>query len=248
MGRERYLLGDDEDTIHANVIELKTAKEKRKNWWHYHKVYLLAATAIIALAVYSVYSITAQPQPDYSIALLTSFNLPDEIKSAMEEHFSKYADDRNNDGKAVVRLNSYVFSNASNYEAFQADFIRFAGDVEMSTCMIYLYDQASLDMLTESMSGLFQYNNGEPMPADADDYRNAMRSWDSFEGLKSCPLELEESENGWTHEKVQELCSRLNVSVRTTANTALSKKEGAPAYHADSLLLLERLESGEALR
>ena len=41
MARERYLLGAGEDTIHSGVIELKTAKDKRANWWFYHKNHLI---------------------------------------------------------------------------------------------------------------------------------------------------------------------------------------------------------------
>ncbi len=41
MARERYLLDVGEDTIHTGVIELKTRKDKFKNWWHYNKRILL---------------------------------------------------------------------------------------------------------------------------------------------------------------------------------------------------------------
>ena len=41
MARERYLLNDTEDTIHQNQIKPTTGKEKRENWWFYHKVHLI---------------------------------------------------------------------------------------------------------------------------------------------------------------------------------------------------------------
>ena len=41
MARERYLLEDTEDTIHQNPITPTTGKEKRQNWWFYHKVHLI---------------------------------------------------------------------------------------------------------------------------------------------------------------------------------------------------------------
>ena len=49
MARERYLLNAGEDTIHDNEIKLVTAKDKRKNWWYYHKRHLLVG--IIAAAM-----------------------------------------------------------------------------------------------------------------------------------------------------------------------------------------------------
>lgn len=242
MARERYLLDGSEDTIHSNVIELKTAKEKRKNWWYYHKRPLLLAVIVIAVVVYAVLSIVTQPRPDYSIAILSSFSLSDEATAALEEHISHYADDRNSNGKAEVKIVSYTFSNASAPEANQASFIRFAGDAENGDCMIYLCDEEALDWLGESMAGFFQYNNGDPMPETAVDFENAMRPWDSFQGLKN--FAPAETGSGWTPELVQELCGKLNVLVRAAGSGPLWKDEKL-AYHADSLQLLERLESGK---
>ena len=57
MARERYLHNAGEDTIHANEIKLVTAKDKRKNWWYYHKFHLLIGIIAVALVVNFVYSI-----------------------------------------------------------------------------------------------------------------------------------------------------------------------------------------------
>ncbi len=246
MARERYLLDDSEDTIHSNVIELKTGREKWKNWWYYQKGYLLIAAIAVAVVVYAVFSAVTQPKPDYSIAVLSSFTLPDEVTSALEEHLSRYVDDRNHNGKAEVKVVNYTFSDVSSPEANQASFVRFAGDAENGDVMIYLCDQEALDWLGGSMAGFFQYNDGDPMPEDASDYENAMRSWDSFQGLKS--FAPEGIDSGWTPQQIEELCGKLNVLVRAVGDAPLWKDEKKLAYHADSLLLLERLGSGETLR
>lgn len=242
MARERYLLDSSEDTIHSNVIELKTAKEKRKNWWYYHKGYLLIAVTAVAVVAYAVFSAATQPKPDYSVAVLSSFSLPDEVTSALEEHLSHYADDRNNNGKAEVKVISYTFSDMSSPEANQASFIRFAGDAENGDCMIYLCDEKALDWLGESMAGFFQYNSGDPMPEGACDYENAMRPWESFQGLES--FAPEGTDSGWTSQQIQEICGKLNVFVRAAGSGPLWKEEKLN-YHADSLQLLERLKSGK---
>lgn len=241
MARERYLLDDSEDTIHSNVIELKTAGEKRKNWWYYHKRLVLAVVIIIALVIYMIFSIVSQTASDYSIAIISSFTLPDNVLTALEEHLSNYADDRDNNGKVKLEVVNYVFSDSSYYETLEASFIRFAGDAENATCMIYLCDETALDQLGENLAGFFQYNNGEPMPEDADDYENAMRPWDSFQALKEF---APEGIDDWTPQQIQEVLSRLNVFVRTTNSASLQNNKKALAYHEDSLLLLERLESG----
>ena len=57
MARERYLLGAGEDTIHSGVIELKTAKDKRANWWFYHKNHLIIGiimTIVVGSLIYSI--------------------------------------------------------------------------------------------------------------------------------------------------------------------------------------------------
>lgn len=246
MARERYLLDDSEDTIHSNVIELKTAKEKRKNWWYYNKKPLLLIAIIAAVVIYAVFSAVSQPEPDYTVAVLSSFSLPKEVTSALEEHLSHYADDRNNNGKAEVAVVNYTFSNKSSPESIQANFIRFAGDAETGDSMIYLCDEDALEEMGEGMAGFFQYNSGDPMPETATDYENAMRTWDSFQGLKD--FAPEGIGGSWTSQQVQELCGRLNVFVRGIGASPLWNNEKALDYHADSLLFLEKLESGEALR
>ena len=69
--REHFFLDNQEDTIHSNQIELKTAKEKRANWWYYHKIQLGLGVVALALAVSIIYSIVSKVEPDYTIGLLT---------------------------------------------------------------------------------------------------------------------------------------------------------------------------------
>ena len=57
MARERYLLDESEDTIHANEIVPTTPKEKRQNWWFYNRVKLLVGAICVLLLGSIVYSI-----------------------------------------------------------------------------------------------------------------------------------------------------------------------------------------------
>ena len=50
MPREHLFLDGEEDTIHANEIVPKTPKEKRANWWFYHKVHVIVGVLLVALA------------------------------------------------------------------------------------------------------------------------------------------------------------------------------------------------------
>lgn len=249
MARERYLLGAEEDTIHTGVIELKTAKEKRKNWWYYYKGYVLIALIVALVAGSWIHSAFFRPKADYSIGLLTSFSVPTEVMESLEEHIAQYADDRNGDGKVMVTVNSYIFGDAlssNDYQAVQAAFTRFAGDATMGANIIYFHDEDGLLALEDSLQGFFQYNGGGTMPEDAKDFENAFRPWGSFAGLADFKAEGSELSN-WTPEVVQELCGRLRVSVRAKEGSNIEKDEKLVQYYHDSLALLDRLESGEKL-
>lgn len=248
MARERYLLGAGEDTIHSGVIELKTAKDKRANWWFYHKNHLIIGIIMTIVVGSLIYSIASKVNPDYTIALITSYNLPEEVLSAMEEHIAPYADDRNGDGRAVVEINSYVFgdvASSSDFQARQAAYARFAGDTSMGTCIIYMHDSTGFANLEGDFPGFFQYNDGSPMPDEARDFENAMRDWSEFQGLAdfAASSQLEK----WTPEVLEELCGRLRVSVRTAVDSNLESSDKLMAYYADSLALLDRLEAGTPL-
>lgn len=248
MARERYLLGAGEDTIHTNVIELKTAKDKRANWWYYHKNHLIFGIILAVIVGSLIYSIASKVDPDYSIALITSYNLPDDVLTALEEHIVPYADDRNGDGKTVVQMNNYVFGNvadSTDYQAQQAAYARFAGDTSMGSCIIYMHDPEGFSSVEGDFPGFFQYNDGSPMPDEAHDYENAMRPWADFAGLADFPSST--SLEKWTPEVLETLCAKLRVSVRTTVDSNLERSDKLMAYYEDSVALLDRLEKGAPL-
>lgn len=246
MARERYLLGAGEDTIHSGVIELKTARDKRKNWWYYHKRHLFIGLIAAAAVVSLVYSIVSKVEPDYTIGMLISYTMPSSLQSQLEEHIAQYADDRNGDGKVVVQLNPYVFSQATalnDPQSIQASFTRFAGDAAMDTCMVFLHDDEAFKLMAENFDAYFQYNDGTPMPEGAYDYQDAMRPWEDFAGLTDFKPTLD-SQTSWTPEIVDELMDRLRVSVRTSEGAGFVSDKKKLSYYDDCLALLERLETG----
>lgn len=250
MARERYLVGAGEDTIHTGVIELKTAKQKRANWWYYNKVRLLIGAVLLAIAVSIVYSIVTRPQPDYTIGLVTSFNMPDAIVTQLEDELARYGEDRNGNGKVEVDVACYVFTEmrtADDLQAQQANFARLTGDAVDNTSMVYIIDEEAMKLVAGDFVGFFQYNDGSPMPEEALDYENAMRPWKDFKALAGFEPDVSSLTN-WTPEVLEKLFSRLYVLVRTPEDTAFAQEEKGMAYYNDSLEMLERLETGEAAR
>ena len=160
MARERYLLNDTEDTIHQNQIKPTTGKEKRENWWFYHKVHLIVGVIAVVFAVAIVWSFVSKDNPDYNVAIMTEYVLPTDLQLDLEEHIEQYADDRNGDGEVMVQLLYYTFptGGTSDYDIaqLQASFVKFAADANAGDTMIFLYDDASYNYLDQNdMDGFF---------------------------------------------------------------------------------------------
>lgn len=246
MARERYLLDVGEDTIHTGVIELKTKKDKAKNWWYYNKRILLFSVLAAALVISWIVSVVTNVEPDYTVGMITSFSLPSEVRDELESYLAPYCDDRNGDGKVKVMVNNYVFGDTSStqdYQLMQAAYTRFAGDASMGSCMIYIHDEDGVKAMGDVLEGFFMYNDGTPMPEGAMDFENASKPWGDYQGLKDFTADGNEL-NNWTPQVVEELCKRLSLSIRTTEG-AVEKDEKLTKYHEDSQKLLERLEKGE---
>lgn len=245
MARERYLVNEGEDTIHQDVIKLETAKQKRQNWWYYNKM-LLIILLVAALIVGSIiYSVVTQVAPDYTIALMTSYTMPDDGLSQLENCISEYADDRNGDGQVKVTVVNYVFSSTgSDYEQQQASLVKFTADASLNECMIYLHDEAAFDSMKNNFEGFFQYNEGGSMPETATDYENAMVPWGDFKAFAGfVPVAAEN--DLWDSEVYRELYEKLRVSVRAAEGSSVEKSEKDMQYHEASLKLYERLKNGE---
>lgn len=246
MARERYLVGAGEETIHQESAPL-TKTEERKNWWHYHKFIVLGIIAAALLVFSFVYSIVSQVKPDYQIAFLTSYALPEELMEEMENYITDYCDDRNEDGQVVVSINTYVLGNPSSGNgsedatALQAAVARFTADCTTGESMIFLHDEDSFQYISQAgMEGFFAYNSGEPMPDDATDYENAMLNWSDVTALDDFMPASVDSEVA-SPEDVKTLLERYRISVRTSS-PSIEKDEKLTEYYKDSIALYARLK------
>ena len=248
MARERYLINAGEDTIHSNEIKLVTAKDKRENWWYYHKRQIIPAILVVALLAVFIHSMATKVDPDYTIGLLTSFTMPETGVQQLEECIAAYADDRNGDGKVVIQVSNYVMSDdaSANPSAQEAAWVRFTADASLNATMIYLHDSTAFSVLEGDFTGFFQYKDGTLMPEDATDYENAMYSWDDIAAFAN--LQPVGSEDGlYTPEMISELFSRLRVSVRAAEGSSIEKKEKDMDYYNDSMALFERMKNDEPI-
>ena len=204
---------------------------------------------IICLALVGslLYGIFSQTKPDYTIALMTSYSMPEEILSSLKKHLASYGEDLNQDGKVEVHIANYVLQSdldTADPNMQQASFARFSGDASLGDSVIYLHEEDSFDALKDSLGGFFLYNDGSPMPEDAEDYENAMISWEEIPGLSKFQVTGLESSVA-SSEALQSLLKDLRVSVRNVEGASFAEKEKYQEYYQDCLELLERLKKDE---
>ena len=239
MARERYLLNDEESTIHQNQIVPTTAAEKRQNWWFYYKTPLIVTILVVAALISIVYSVVSKDDPDYTVTIMTENTIPSDLLTDVEEHLELYAEDLNGDGEVIVTVQFFRFLTdaQSEYDTneLQASFVKFAADASSGDSMIFIYDDKTYDYLDyNDMSGFF---------GPVGDMEEEYYLWSDMEGLTCMELNHYQEE-GVTVENVQKFFSSLKVSVRTQDGAAFDKEEKIE-YRNACIEMFERLKKNE---
>ena len=86
----------------------RTKKQRRQNWWHYHKWHVGLGIAALAAAGNLTWHALTQVHPDYQIAYVAAAPLSEEETAAWEEKLAALGTDCSGDGKIVVRVNQYL--------------------------------------------------------------------------------------------------------------------------------------------
>lgn len=234
MSREAYLLNQEEDTIHDNQIVLETAKDKRKNWWHYNKIIILIIAIVATVIGITVYNAVTAIKPDYTIGFLTRFPMPADILEDLGDYLSDFGEDLNGDGRTVVQINTYNFSaldeDLLDPTAVEAAIVKFTADISSGDSMIFIHDEFSFAYInTMDTSGLWRYNDGSIMPDSARDYDNVWIEWDDILGLAEYePQNLQSSI--LDIEDIKFLLSDYRISRRTIAGSSVENRKGMHDY------------------
>lgn len=238
MARERYLLDNEESTIHANQIVPTTAKEKRANWWYHYKGKLIAGVILGAVLISLIWTMLDRENPDYKVMIATQYEVPQTLIYDLEDHFAQYADDRNGDGKIEVSVENCMFDTVSTdsyaVTELQSAFVRFAADAGAGESMIFIYDDPSYEFLSQDgMDGFF---------GPVDDTDNEYYLWGNLVSLSQ--LELDQySAEGATSEGVQRIFSTLKIAVRSEQGDAFLNDE-MKQYRLDSIEMYKRMMDG----
>ncbi len=240
MARERYLLNEEESSIHRNQIKPTTVKEKTENWWFHYKAHVITAVLIVAAAVSIVFSVINKDHPDYMVTVMTEFTLPAEMVQDIETHLEKYAEDLNEDGEVMVSVQALCFSTkaSSEYEVsqLQASFVQFAADASAGDSMLFIYDDASYAYLNQNdLTGFF---------APVDETGKEYYLWSEMKDLET--LELNAYAENNSVENVKQIFGDLKVSIRTEDGAAFEKEEKRE-YHKACEEMFDRMLNNEPI-
>ena len=163
-----YLLKKYKDVKPDEEREL-TPKEKRQNWWYYHKWHVVIGFILLLICLDLGKSALhiGEVKPDLQIAYVGTYRLPDDTAEAIEKAFETIAEDANNDGKITVQLNQYasaddggdgsVVSSSGGYY-MAASVVTLMGDLEDCDSFLFLLEdcesfQTNYEILEEDGSG-----------------------------------------------------------------------------------------------
>ena len=104
-----YLKWKYRDVRPEKPLEL-TKKQRRQNWWHYHKWHVLIGVAVVLIGADWGWNILTQVTPDYQIAYVGSVPLSEGDGASWETQLAAFGTDCNGDGKVVVQLKQYLAS------------------------------------------------------------------------------------------------------------------------------------------
>ena len=86
-----------------------TRKERWANWWDYNLKWVIIIGIIVVFFGYNFigqYFFTVHA--DYNVAVVAPHYLPEATQTALQDALAAYGEDRNGDGKVVVKLNLYT--------------------------------------------------------------------------------------------------------------------------------------------
>ena len=138
-------------------VEL-TPRQRRQNWWHYYKWYVLLALLLLGIGASLLKSALhiGEILPDAQIAYVGESMLPEGTVQALEAALAAYGEDVNGDGRVKITLNQYVQPRNQEDSSYAAAAqIRLMADLEGGESGLFLLQdyetfQTNYDILAPS--------------------------------------------------------------------------------------------------
>lgn len=239
MARERYLVGDDVETIHRDQIVLKTKKDKWNNWWDYHYKIVIVSVICLACLISLFYSIFSKIEPDYSIGIITSTYLSETTQEELANQILPYASDINGDGDITVHINYLFVSEDTSYaEDTEASVVKYIADVSEGESVIWILDDYGYNYFAEEADTvLMDISEGE---------NSKLLNFNDL--IVFDELEITSYYDGWTSEEYKDATlSKFYVAVRSYDGFNSSAQKNRDIYIEASYEIYEKLLTGEGI-
>ena len=174
MASYRYERDIDPKDIAPRKERQYTRKERWANWWDYNLKWVIIigiAAAFVAYNFIGQYFFVTKP--DYNVAVVAPYYLPEDTVNALQDALAAYGEDRNGDGKVVVTLNVYTLDYSdTETQTESAAYLTMAGTTKLATdvqgglsSVFLLWDPAGF----EESTGSLRYLDGTLPAADSDE-------------------------------------------------------------------------------
>ena len=230
MASYRYERDIDPKELAPRKERQYTRKEKWANWWDYNLKWVILIGIAVAFVAYNfIGQYFFVPKPDYNIAVVAPYYLPDDTVTALQTALARYGEDRNGDGKVLVTLNVYTLDySGEDPQTESAAYLTMAGTTKLATdvqgglsSIFLLYDPAGF----EDSTGTLRYLDGSlPAPDSDDDWWNMVYKWTDCPVLAG--LDLGEYRADTTHAQggdSQQYLSDFYIGMRGAWNTATAE-------------------------
>ena len=159
MASYRYERDIDPKDIAPRKERQYTRKERWANWWDYNLKWVIIigiAAAFVAYNFIGQYFFVTKP--DYNVAVVAPYYLPEDTVNALQDALAAYGEDRNGDGKVVVTLNVYTLDYSdTETQTESAAYLTMAGTTKLATdvqgglsSVFLLWDPAGFEESTGS--------------------------------------------------------------------------------------------------
>ena len=186
---------------------------------------ILIGIAVVFVAYNFIGQYFFVTKPDYNVAVVAPYYLPEDTVNALQDALAAYGEDRNGDGKVVVTLNVYTLDYSdTETQTESAAYLTMAGTTKLATdvqgglsSVFLLWDPAGF----EESTGSLRYLDGTLPAADSDeDWWNMVYKWDDCPVLASLDLgdygpDTTQSRSGSS----QEYMSQFYVGMRGAWNS-----------------------------
>lgn len=131
------------ELIETSNPDQMTKSQKRKNWWHYYKWYVVIGVIIFAALIHIIGNAMGlfTKSPDLQIAYVGVNPLPEDTSAVLEQVFASLIEDFNRDGEVIVQVNQYTGD--PNAEDAETAYYQYASEItlmgDISSCESYLF-------------------------------------------------------------------------------------------------------------